>query len=73
MTTKRRNVNMHACTYVCMYIHVYVCMHVCMYVSVYVGSLVEACGGIVGEVSCRIAQASRVLAVSMILCSLHQT
>ena len=63
---------MFLCTYVCMYVCMYVCIHVCMYVCIYVcvyvvdvvdqfkylGSLVEARGCVVAEVSNRIAQAS---------------
>ena len=38
----------------------------------YLGSLVEASGGVTGEISCRIAQASGLLMVHGILCLLHQ-
>ena len=38
----------------------------------YLGSLVEASGGVTGEVSCRIVQTSGLLAVYGILCLLHQ-
>ena len=39
----------------------------------YFGSLVKVCGGIVGDVGCKIAQASRAFAVFIFLCLLQQT